>query len=302
VLRSHDTNGRGAPALVCHTALYSGDHPRNSLAGVAECIERGVSRIEIDIHSLDGADYAIYHERRLEAETTARGPIGSASADDVRGARFSAHPDERLPLLSEVIDMARGRDVELQLDLKDWRLMPDDRIDVLARLAAPMLDRVVVSTGQDWNLLRLYQRHPEVPIGFDPGLYFDHAIEGTEIYLPRNMGAYGYRDDNPLAFGRTEAVGDYLRQRFEMLALQVPAAREYFLSYRLVLQMLDDGFDVAAWLHDRGIAANVWTLDYRNDDSLRVLESLRAIGIDRITTNTAPAWESALAATARAAV
>ena len=48
-----------------------------------------------------------------------------------------------------------------------------------------------------------------------------------------------------------------------MLALQVPAAREYFLSYRLVLQMLDDGFDVAAWLHDRGIAANVWTLDYR---------------------------------------
>ena len=132
--------------------------------------------------------------------------------------------------------------------------------------------------------------------------YFDHAIEGTEIYLPRNMGAYGYRDDNPLAFGRTEAVGDYLRQRFEMLALQVPAAREYFLSYRLVLQMLDDGFDVAAWLHDRGIAANVWTLDYRNDDSLRVLESLRAIGIDRITTNTAPAWESALAATARAAV
>ena len=66
--------------------------------------------------------------------------------------------------------------------------------------------------------------------------------------------------------------------------------------------MLDDGFDVAAWLHDRGIAANVWTLDYRNDDSLRVLESLRVIGIDRITTNTAPAWESALAATARAVV
>ena len=125
MLRSHDTNGRGAPALVCHTALYSGDHPRNSLAGVAECIERGVSRIEIDIHSLDGADYAIYHERRLEAETTARGPIGSASADDVRGARFSAHPDERLPLLSEVIDMALAELSARNVDLRSVNLEID---------------------------------------------------------------------------------------------------------------------------------------------------------------------------------
>jgi len=155
VPRSHDSNGLGgAAALVCHTAVYSGHHPRNSLAAVAECIERGVSRIEIDIHSLDGPDYAVYHERRLEADTTGRGPIGRATPVDVRAARFSAHPNERLPLLSEVVEMARDRDVELQLDLKDWRLMPDDRIDVLARVAAPMLDRLVVSTGQDWNLLR----------------------------------------------------------------------------------------------------------------------------------------------------
>ena len=291
-----------APALVCHTALYSGEHPRNSLAAVAECVERAVARIEIDIHSLDGPDYAVYHERRLEAETTGRGPIGRATPDEVRAARFLAHRDERLPLLSEVVEMARDRDVELQLDLKDWRLLADGRIDVLAQIARPMLDRVIVSTGQDWNLLRLYQRHSDVPIGFDPGLYFDHAIEGTEVYLPRNMGAYGYRDDNPLAFGRTESVVDYLRQRFEMLAAQVPPAREYFLSYRLVLQMLDDGFDVAAWLHERGIAANVWTLDYRNEDSLRTLERLRTIGIDRITTNNVPAWEAALAAAVRATV
>src|SRR5439155_27065263 len=159
--RSHDAYRLRAPALVCHTALYSADHPRNSLAAVAECIEQRVARIEIDIHSLNGPDFAVYHERRLEAETTGRGPIGGATPDDVRAARFSAHPDERLPLLSEVVEMARGREVELQLDLKDWRLMTDDRLDVLARVSAPMLDRVVVSTGQDWNLLRLHQRHPD---------------------------------------------------------------------------------------------------------------------------------------------
>ena len=298
--RQPSPNGERHPALVCHTAIYSGTHPRNSLAGVAECFERNVPRVEIDIHSLDGDDYAVYHDRRLEADTTANGPIGRARPDDVRGSRFLSHPDDRPPLLSEVVDMARGCDSELQLDLKDWRLLALDRLDTLARLVAPMLDRVIVSTGQDWNLARLHRAHPQVPYGFDPGLYFDHAIEGAEVYLPRNMGAYGYRDDNPLALGRTEEPVDYLRQRFEMLAMQAPAAREYFLSYRLVLQMLGDGFDVAAWLHGRGIAANVWTLDYRGDDSLRTFRRLSVIGVDRVTTNTPIAWESALRSKAAA--
>jgi hypothetical protein len=152
---------------------------------------------------------------------------------------------------------------------------------------------VIVSSGQDWNLARLHRAEPELRFGFDPGHYIDHAIEGDQVFLPRTMGAYGYRDDHPLAFGRTEATSDYLRQRMEMLMLQVPGASEFFLSYRLVRQMLDDGFNVAAWLHERDIAANIWTPDYHGEESVRLLERLIASGIDRVTTNTAPAWVEA---------
>jgi hypothetical protein len=109
------------------------------------------------------------------------------------------------------------------------------------------------------------------------------------------MGAYGYRDDHPLAFGRTENVVDYLEQRFEMLLLQAPGGREFFLSYRLVLQMLDDGFNVAEFLHARGVDANVWTPDYDGANSLATLDRLIRSGIDRITTNTLPAWCAAIA-------
>jgi hypothetical protein len=84
----------------------------------------------------------------------------------------------------------------------------------------------------------------------------------------------------------------------EMLVLQVPAAREFFLNYRLVLQMLDDGFDVAAFLGEHGIQPNVWTLDYRSAESSQILDRLRAIGIRRITTNTRAAWEGVLAGAA----
>ncbi len=275
-------------------AILSGEHPGDSFAAIRECFARDVERIEIDVHSLDGPDYIVYHERRLEAETTGRGSVGRATPADVRAVRFLAQPDDRPPLLSEVVEMTRGGDTEIQLDLKDWRPIPESRLKVLVDLVDTIRDRVIVSSGQDWNLRRLQRIEPPVPFGFDPGHYLDYALESAEVFLPRNMGAYGYRDDHPLALARTEEPAAYLRERMEILTAQTPGAREYFLDFQLALQMLDDRFNVAEWLHDRGIDANVWTLDYHGEESLRAFERLAAAGIDRVTTNTTVAWSAAL--------
>lgn len=286
------------PIFVAHMAMLSGRYRRNSRDAIDECFAGNAERIEIDVHSLDGNDYAVFHDRRLETETTGAGSIGRATPDDVRRVVFTQHPEERPPLLSEVVAMAGSCGTELQLDLKDWRPLPQERLRALIDTVAPIAERVIVSSGQDWNLLRLHREDPMLALGFDPGHYLDHAIEGSTVFLPRTMGAYGYRDDHPLAFGRTEETAAYLRQRMEMLVLQVPAAREFFLNYRLVLQMLDDGFDVAAFLSERGIQPNVWTLDYRGAESAQILDRLRAVGIRRITTNTRAAWEGVVAGAA----
>jgi glycerophosphoryl diester phosphodiesterase len=287
-------HGAHTAQLVCHMGVLSGNHPRNSLAAVAECIEAGAGRIELDIHSLDGPDYIVYHDRRLESETQGSGSVGRATPDGVRA--LSPDPEGRPPLLSEIVDLVRGSGTELQLDWKDWRLISDARLQALVDVIAPVREQVIVSTGQDWNLRRLHALAPDVAFGFDPGLYIDHAIEGSVIFLPRTMGAYGYRDDHPLAFGRAEPVTEYLAARMAILCAQTPGGREYFLSYRMVLQMLDDGFDVVAWLHERGLGANVWTLDQHGPSSVIATERLLDAGIDRVTTNTAPAWQRALSA------
>jgi glycerophosphoryl diester phosphodiesterase len=289
-------SGDRSAQLVCHMGVLSGRHGRNSLEAIRECFDAGVGRIEIDIHSLDGPDYIVSHDRRLEASTTGTGSIGQATPDAVRALRFTANAASRPPLLSEIVELARGCATEVQLDWKDWRLISNDRLRALIDTVAPVRDRVIVSSGQDWNLRRLHEAEPLVPFGFDPGHYLDHAVEGSPIFLPRTMGGYGYRDDHPLAIGRPESTPDYLAARMEALALQAPGAREYFLSFRMVLQMLDDGFDVAGWLHARGIGANVWTPDHDGPGSVRDLTRLVEAGIDRITTNTAPAWQQAFAA------
>jgi glycerophosphoryl diester phosphodiesterase len=282
-----------APTLVAHMAVLSGDHRPNSIGAIRECIERGVPRVEIDIHSLERGDYVVTHDRKLEQETTGRGSVGTATADDVRTARFLDNPTDRPALLSEVAHLAATSDMQFQLDLKDWRPLTPERTHALVEAIVPIRDRVIVSSGQDWNL-RALAATGAVAVGFDPGLYIDRGVEGDNVYLPQHLGAYNYLDDHPLALTRSVPVTGYLEQRFEHLALLAPASREWFVSYRFVLQMLDDGFDAPAWLRARGIEPNVWTLDYDGEGTLAAYDRLAAAGVARITTNTRLAWEDAL--------
>ena len=279
--------------LVAHMAVLSGAHRPNSIGAIRECIERRVPRIEIDIHSLEGGDSVVTHDRKLEQQTTGRGSVGSVTADDIRATHFVDNPNDRPALLSEVAALAAKSDIQIQLDLKDWRPLTPARTQALLDAVAPVRDRVIVSSGQDWTL-RALAATGGVATGFDPGLYIDSA--GEPYYLPRHLGAYDYRDDHPLALTRSVPVTEYLEQRFEHLALLAPASREWFISYRLVLQMLDDGFDAAAWLRVRGIDPNIWTLDYAGEATLAAYDRLAAAGVARVTTNTTLAWEEALSA------
>jgi glycerophosphoryl diester phosphodiesterase len=285
-------NGRSV-GLTCHMAVLSGRFRRNGRDAIAECFEANAGRLEVDIHSLDGPDYIVSHERRLERETTGSGSIGDTTPDDVRALHYLDDAGDRPPLLSELIAMAAGSVTQIQLDLKDWRAMPADRIATLLEVIAPVHDRIMITTGQDWNINRLHAADPALALGFDPGRYIDHGGETGAAFLPRNLGAYGYRDDHPLAVGRTETAPVYLYERMTALVAQAPSAREHFLDYHLILQMLDDGFNVASWLHERGLELTAWTVDYGGDDSVGVVERLIDAGVDRITTNTIPAWVEA---------
>ena len=85
-------HGERSAQLVCHMGVLSGKHARNSIEAIAECFEANVARIEIDIHSLEGDDYAVYHDQRFENETTHTGAVGGATPDDVRTMRFLERP------------------------------------------------------------------------------------------------------------------------------------------------------------------------------------------------------------------
>ena len=109
------------------------------------------------------------------------------------------------------------------------------------------------------------------------------------------MGAYGYRDDHPLALMRWGSAADYLAARAETLWAQVPIADAvWYIRASLLGCMLHDGFDWVADLHRRGAQVDAWTLDAGHPEQVGLARRLIAAGVDRITTNDAPALAAAL--------
>src|SRR5262249_53188599 len=149
-------------------------------------------------------------------------------------------------------------------------------------------DRVLVSSGADWQLRKLRAFAPWLDLGFDPGFYIDlrsPAEDHPEAY-PRQHGAYGYVDDHPLAQRRMWPAADYLRDRCWTFMGLVPRATIFYISHHLLVKSLDDGFNWAEELHKAGIKLDAWTLDVDNPVALANAERLLAAGVDQFTTNT----------------
>ena len=281
-------------SFTCHSGLLAGRGLPNSLEGVRECLEAVASRIEIDIHSMAADDYLVSHASRLEESTTSHGPVGRLTRDQALTLRRSDDRDSRPPLLSEIVALVLPYASELQLDLKDWRPMPSERVCTLIALIEPLGDRALVSSGQDWNLRAIASQTDTLRLGFDPDHYI--AAGPREAPVPTRLGAYGYRDDHPLALGRAQPVAEYLRGRMNDLMSLCPFASELFIEYSLLLQAAGAGVSLPGILHERGVTVSAWTLDHDAPESMAKLTALANAGVDRVTTNTTQQFVAALSA------
>jgi len=287
--------------LVHHMANRDHSQPAGSLPALQACLDAGARVVEIDISLLADGQFALLHGPMLERQTTGLGPIAACNSEQVQElchVREGRATGVRVAVLPQAIDLLRQYPdvLELQLDLK-----PDvyHREAVLSRLMAdlePVKDRVRVTSPSDWALRRLRALDPELALGFDPLLYLarDDGQEHDPGVPPFRRGAYGYWDDHPLASRRWGPAADYMAARAEALCAQAPTGVIWYIDGRLQGRALDDGFDWIAYLHARGNKVDAWTLDAHRPEQLALAQRLAAGGVDRITTNNAPALAQVL--------
>ena len=166
------------PAMVIHAAHRGDRFPPNSQGGLRDSLEAGARYVEVDINPLADGEYALLHDRFLEAETDGRGSVAAATGESVRGLRRHWRgelTDERVATLSDAVALAAGAPtlVELQLDLKAYSPVPDAALANLGRIVRPLGRRVRVSSTSDRDLRRLHEAAPDLALGFDPLRHLD---------------------------------------------------------------------------------------------------------------------------------
>jgi len=282
--------------LVHHAANRGHPYPPSSLSGLRYCLEAGAALIEVDIRATSDGEYALLHDSRLENQTTGWGAVASQTARTLEGVELlvGGRPSgEPVALLSQAVALAGAYSClcELQLDLKVDALLSSDALRSLLSLVEPLRPRVRITTDADWALRALCALAPHLALGFDPLAYLDVWKGGAQPATtpPFRRGAHGYRDDHPLAVAKWGTPAAYLEARAEALWAQAPPGVVWYIRGGMLERALDDGFDWVAWLHERGALVDTWTLDAERPDDLLLARRLAEAGVDRITTNDAPA-------------
>ncbi len=93
------------------------------MAAIRLALDHGVAGIECDIQRTRDGHLVVIHDQTVDRTTDGRGPVVSYGLEDLRrldaGRWFApAFAGERIPVLDEVLDVARGR-VLLMLEIKN---------------------------------------------------------------------------------------------------------------------------------------------------------------------------------------
>ena len=294
------------PTVVHHMGALDGQATApNSLEAIRACLEAHAPFVEIDVTALADSDYLLVHDPTLETETTGTGEVGKTTkvqAQTLYFAKNGVATHYRVPLLSEVVALFQQYDQQsdtptrLQIDFKNMiPLKNDEPLQRLLTIIEPLQKRVLVSTGADWQLRKLRRFAPWLDLGFDIGFYLDFRAPSTHpLIFPHQQGAYGYLDDHPIATTKFWSTADYLADRCGAFIGLVPNISVFYISYKLLIQSLDDGFNWADALHAAGIKLDAWTLDVGNPLAESSIPRLVESGVDLLTTNTPQALTALL--------
>lgn len=103
------------PLCIAHRGA-SFDYPENTLLAYRRAIEAGVDYIELDVQVTRDGELIVMHDETLDRTTNGMGFIHATPLAQIR--ELDAGRGERVPLLSEVFDLARENHVRLCIEVK----------------------------------------------------------------------------------------------------------------------------------------------------------------------------------------
>lgn len=141
-----------SPIVIAHRGVHNPGLTENTMAAFQAAIDAGADMVELDVRRTGAGELVILHDHAIGKVT-----LDSCSLDE-----FEAQTGLRPPLLTEVLDWARGH-VGLDVELKE-----DGYVELLVPLLLDFARRdgdLIVTSFLDPVLLALHERAPALRLG-----------------------------------------------------------------------------------------------------------------------------------------
>jgi len=160
----------GRPLLGAHRG-NADEFPENTLAAFRSAIELSVDLVECDVHLTADGQLAVIHDHLLDRTTSGTGPVREHTMAELQALDAGSWKDarfrgERIPELSEVLGLARGR-VGVAIEIKNLPLpyagLEARLVEMLQREG--MLDQVIVISFDPRATRRVRDLEPRIFTG-----------------------------------------------------------------------------------------------------------------------------------------
>jgi len=183
---------KSPPLLIAHRGL-SGKAPENTIASFEKAVSvPGITMLELDVRLSRDDQVLVLHDRTLQRTTTGNGRARNYDLEELKqldaGSWFDPRfKSETIPLLSEVLLLARGR-CWVNIELKSSPTPGEQRGLLEKRVLetvddAGMADQVLYSSFDHRLVSSLKQLRPSAPAGVIYSLYRDFLRSPSALAL-----------------------------------------------------------------------------------------------------------------------
>lgn len=176
----------------------STENPENTMPAFAAAIDQGYNAIELDVAVTKDLVCILLHDATVNR--TARHPDGSIIEDPVdiatiayeQACRYdygiAFHPKfagTKPPLLKDVLDMARKAGVQLKIDAKYTRLLPEHKA-ALFDLIRPWQDVAAITCKEVADIAEAHREFPDMQLHYG-GLITEEILEALSAIVPKEQ-------------------------------------------------------------------------------------------------------------------
>lgn len=176
----------------------SGTYPENTLIAFQDAAKLPITGVELDVHLSRDGQIVVIHDETIDRTSNGRGYVRDLTLEQLRnydfGSKFSkAFKNEKIPLLSEVLDLYKTTDHLINIELKTNVICYDGIEEkVLALIAEKDLDnRVVISSFNHKSIRYIKELNPSISIAAltmkapnEPFRYLQ-SIEAEALHISR---------------------------------------------------------------------------------------------------------------------